>query len=433
MTLPYLSSYHTLENSQGTLDPLGLYTIADRLALQLVPGFRERMSHPRYLTAMAVGAIVCSVFDDDELAKDEISPPWQVYEWYVTSALVKRFEKNDPGQLIGMPGREKTTRAFKDNMPLNASAYLKTPSVFGFHGVYRTLARNIKLLDGTRIGEFGTVLVDTWEKEQGLDGFRIGLKGTPGYEFRKKLEEAIRSGLSAGAVAKSWTWDFYTRLAESLAPKSPGKKEAALILNELMKGETGSRAVVINFLGSMDTATLAKATSEKEIHNWLLSKNPSNSALLKAIQAYEKISRLLYNAFYSILQETAAQKGKITISQLSSLSNVKKGFEELPAAFQEAEILLSPFTAELVLFNENFQTLREQHTLEEWIILLIEHHFRIQKNKPPAGKSPWLLEYTKSSYLLNVQQAIDVTLSDEYVHQYRTSSIRSFLNDLTNS
>ena len=70
MTLPYLSSYHTLENSQGTLDPLGLYTIADRLALCLVPGFRERMSHPRYLTAIAVGAIICSAFEEDELCVD---------------------------------------------------------------------------------------------------------------------------------------------------------------------------------------------------------------------------------------------------------------------------------------------------------------------------------------------------------------------------
>ena len=80
MYLPSLTAYQTLENSQGTLDPLGLYSIADRLASRLTPNLRERMRHPRYLTAMAVGAVVCSGFSDDELAADEISPPGQVYE-----------------------------------------------------------------------------------------------------------------------------------------------------------------------------------------------------------------------------------------------------------------------------------------------------------------------------------------------------------------
>ncbi len=34
--LPSLSAYQTLENSQGTFDPLGLYSIDDRLAMRLV-------------------------------------------------------------------------------------------------------------------------------------------------------------------------------------------------------------------------------------------------------------------------------------------------------------------------------------------------------------------------------------------------------------
>jgi len=80
MYLPILTAYHTLENSQATLDSLGLYSIADRLAFRLTPNLKERIRHPRYLTAMAVGAVVCSGFSDDELAADEISPLGQVYE-----------------------------------------------------------------------------------------------------------------------------------------------------------------------------------------------------------------------------------------------------------------------------------------------------------------------------------------------------------------
>lgn len=430
MTLPYLTAYHTLENSQGTLDPLGLYTIADRLALRLVPGFRERMSHPRYLTAIAVGAIICSAFEEDELAVDEISPPWQVYEWYVTSAFVKRFDKIEPSQLIGMPAREKITRAFRDGLPMTASGYLKTPSVFGFHGVYRTLARSINLLDRNQIGEFGTLLVDMWEKEQGLEGFRVGKKGTSGYEFRSKLEEAVRSGLKAGAVAKSWSWDFFTKIADSLAPKSPGKEEAAIIFEQLLKGETASRAELIKFLMTSEGQSLIENGSEKAIHTALLQISPSCKELLLAIQAYEKACRLLYNGFYEILQYLTSRKGRVSIYTLAELSNVKEACNQLPIAFLEIDKCFEPFATELILFTENFQSLRETYEPVEWVRLLLEHHFRIQKNKPPSGKAPWVLEYTKDEYLLLTNQSIDVALSDEYVHQYRTNSLQSFLIDL---
>jgi hypothetical protein len=56
-----------------------------------MPGFRERMRRPRFLTAMAVGAVICNEYDEEQLAADEISPPYQVYEWHVVQALVKQF------------------------------------------------------------------------------------------------------------------------------------------------------------------------------------------------------------------------------------------------------------------------------------------------------------------------------------------------------
>lgn len=430
MYLPTLSSYTTLENSQGTLDPLGLYSIADRLALRLAPDLRERMSHPRYLTGIAVGAIVCSAFSEEEMAIDEISPPWQVYEWYVTSALVRRFQKEDPDQLIGMPAREKTTHALKEGIPMNAIRYLKTPSVFGFHGVYRTLAKGIGLIDGVHIGEFGAKLVDIWEKEQGLDGFRIGIKGTAGYEFRAKLQEAVQAGIKSGAVAKPWGWEFYTKLAESLAPKNPGKEEARLLYEELLKGETNSRAELIRFLQTKEGKEVVKTGSEKQVHTVLLGQNPTNRQLLVAIQAYEKLCRILYNAYYEILQWMKSHPGKVSISQLCELTNVKTACKELPGAFSQVDACFEPYSTELVSFINGFQLLRESYDPADWVKLLFEHHLKVQRNKPPNGKSPWILEYSKDVYLLNTQHGIDVELSDEYVHQYRTYALQSFLKDL---
>lgn len=430
MYLPNLTAYHTLENSQGTLDPLGLYTIADRLASRLAPNLRERMKHPRYLTAMAVGAVVCSGFSEDELATDEASAPWQVYEWYVASALVKRFEKDNPTQLLGMPGREKTTNAFKDGVPLSAIRYLKTPSVFGFHGVYRTLAKGIGLIDGNQVGEFGVKLIDVWEKEQNLEGFRVGLNGKSGNDFRNKLKDAILKGLSAGAVAKPWSWDLYPKLAEYLAPKSPGPNEATLLFEELLKGDTNSRAELINFLISKEGQQSIANGSEKELHALLLQHSISNKPLLLAIQAYEKICRLLFNAFYEMLQWMEHHQSKGNILQLSSLTHVKKACTDLPAAFSETDSLLEPFTDEAVIFLNNFQQLRESFKTGDWIRLLFEHHSKVQKNKPPNGKASWVLEHSSGTYLLNTSQAGGHDLNEEYVHQYRTFALQSFMKDL---
>src|SRR5690242_9522550 len=64
-SFPFLTSYDPPGTSEGTLDPLGLYQIADQLAVQLVPAVRERMLRIRFLTAMAVGVVVTEGFDDD--------------------------------------------------------------------------------------------------------------------------------------------------------------------------------------------------------------------------------------------------------------------------------------------------------------------------------------------------------------------------------
>jgi hypothetical protein len=58
ITLPALFAFDPEMSSVGTLDPLGLYLIADQLATKLVPAARERMQRIRFLIAMAVGAVL---------------------------------------------------------------------------------------------------------------------------------------------------------------------------------------------------------------------------------------------------------------------------------------------------------------------------------------------------------------------------------------
>ena len=48
---PLLTEKDEIESGEGGIDPLGTEPFADRLAIKLVPGVRERQRHPRFLTA----------------------------------------------------------------------------------------------------------------------------------------------------------------------------------------------------------------------------------------------------------------------------------------------------------------------------------------------------------------------------------------------
>ena len=137
--MPKLSEADPAVRSEGSLDPLGLYSISDALAVRLVPGVRERQSHPRFLTATTVSLAVCSAFDEDEIAIDGVSAPWQVFEWYVVEGLVRTLasskalvaledenlvdnypELTKIDQLHGLPGRNKAAKAVSERVPLSA-------------------------------------------------------------------------------------------------------------------------------------------------------------------------------------------------------------------------------------------------------------------------------------------------------------------------
>src|SRR5688572_7288298 len=100
MLFPFLTSYDPPGISEGTLDPLGLYMIADHLAVQLVPAVRERMQRIRFLTAMSVGALVTEGVESDPEHRDAF--PYLVWEWLVVEAAVRSF--GNESSVWGVPG-----------------------------------------------------------------------------------------------------------------------------------------------------------------------------------------------------------------------------------------------------------------------------------------------------------------------------------------
>src|SRR4051794_23464919 len=131
LTLPELSEYDPPVAGEGSLDPMGLAAISDRLADRLVPGLRARMQRIRFVTAIAVGAMACETLID-EIPTDGISTPSICFEWLVIESFVRRLSAQQIPR--GVPGSQKARGVVNRGQRLSAATYLKGPSVFGFNG-----------------------------------------------------------------------------------------------------------------------------------------------------------------------------------------------------------------------------------------------------------------------------------------------------------
>ncbi len=432
MLSPLLTELDPLAKSEGSIDPLGMYPIADVLAMRLAPGVRERQAHPRFLTATAVSLAVCSKFDEDVIAKDGESEPWQVFEWYVVEGFVRQIRDSD--RLRGLPGVEKARSAVRDGVPLSAKRYLKTPRVFGFHGVYRTLSRTLGIETAGRLGETGYELLEMWAKEQGVIGFYDSSAG-PGAEWRRRLVEAVQDGLKQGSVARSNTWSGWDFLANHLAHLRIGKKEAQVIARALLKDAEGHRREVLEFLISRaGQRALGEDAhfSERAFHEALRERSgPGLAMLLEAIDTYEQFARLLQDAFDDCLYTMSLAKGRRKVTELSEAPSVKRAAEEIPSLFEKLIEILSPF-GQSQRFQEVFEALSHRVPADEWLARLLDHHQRVQRRKPPQGKAPWIEQFDDGTFMVRPAYARESggLHKNEYVHAYRTGPLWSFAHDL---
>lgn len=432
MLTPLLTEEDPAVSGEGTLDPLGLYAIADALAVRLVPGVRERQKHPRFLTATAVSLTVCSEFDEDMIAADRVSEPWQVFEWYLVEGLVRATEDSD--HLRGLPGRDKAARAIRDRVPLSAARYLKTPSTFGFNGVYRLLGRNLGIEAGGRLGERGFELVNVWAREQRLDGF-CGTVGGPGQGMYQRLKSAVQDGLKEGAVARKGGWSGWKFFADHLSPYGAGRSEVKLIRRALLDGAEGFRRPVLEFLLSTEGRIAWEENddgSERRFHERLARRcDDSLRELLHAIDIYERFARLMQDAFDDCLCAMSASGGRTRLTEFASLEGVVQAADQVPKLYEDLIEALMPF-GQMVRFRESFTSVAERLPAREWAARLLEHHRAIQHGKPPNGKAPWFEQFDTGEYVIRpaYRRETGGRHDDSYQHAYRTSSLWSFTQDL---
>jgi len=428
---PFLSEYDPETKSEGSLDPLGTYSIADKLATVLVPGFRERMRRPRFLTAMAVGTVVCNQFDEELIAADDIIPPWQVYEWYVVQALVKTF-RGKP-DIIGLPGSDKASNAMNHDLKLNASRYLKSPSVFGFHGVYRTLARALDVTYNDQLGEHGDRLVRAWEKDQKLAGF-LSPEGEEGKSFKSLLYYAVKEGIDIGEVKRSWGWNFFNTIAEHLVPSKIGNQEGKVLFDLIVSDHKGFRGIVIlKLMEFLKSDSYHGNFGESAFYHDLFKDSSGDiKPLLKSILAYETFSRIITNAFEEILFHMSDFKKQTDISEMSELRSIRYATKNIANQYK---LTIDSFseTKGKIAFQQTFDIFEQVRSASDFVELLIQHHRNIQKNKPPNGKMDWLVQTNMGKWIISpnyVRKKSLVMPDDSFVHYYRTSSLLTFLKDL---
>ncbi len=439
LLLPTLSQADPRESLEGSIDPLGTYAIADRMAVRLVPGIRERQRHPRFLTTIAVSLSLCGEFEDGIVASDDVSEPWQVFEWLVVEGLVRATPTSEGDSLRGLPGRDKAAAAKKDGLHLSAIRYLKTPSVFGFHGIYRALVRSLDIELGGRLAEGGSELLAVWQKEQGLDGF-TGSRNGPGATIRRMFVDAIHDALQQGAVTKKYKWPGFEFVRDHLGIYNAGTEEAACLRRMLLnrEGESQFRHETLQALLSADGKQLWRSQvegetfSEREFHKHLHSRASSElKTLLEAIDAYESFSRLLQDAFDDMLRYMAKHQQRIKPQEFTDLKGVAMACEQVPRIFRHVSEKLAA-VGEARVFEDSFQDMADVVTPLDWSRRLLDHHCKIQRSKPPQGRAPWIDRFDDGTSMIRTNYLRDYRprFDDHYVNAYRTNSLWSFANDL---
>jgi hypothetical protein len=427
-SLPFLTLPDPPVTGEGALDPLGLATVGDRLADWMLPGLTARMSRPRFLTAIAVSTAVCEGLEDT-IAADAVSPAYLVFEWLLVEGFVREADRADVRRT---PGIDKVAACRRDDTPLCARAYLKAPTVFGFHGVYRRLARHLGILDDEGVlGENGYVLLKTWEREQGLEGFVESGSAASGNGGRRMLRDAVADSLKVGYSNRKGGWQGWRFFAEHLVPAQVGKHEAELLRRLLLDAKGDTRGEILQLVEGL--ASPEEIESESALADHLLPHASEDlSRRVRAVAAYEGLATLLETAF-DWLRWLSSRARALSRAEYAAQPEVRQAVAALPSRLGEAEQALdqAPHQAqeEFSELARYFTGVSEAEALHE---ALHQRHAEVQKAKPPDGKRPWFEVATDGSTMVRVPYRLDQppAAPTSWGRPYRLSAVVSFCLDL---
>ena len=434
MLMPYRTLADPETQGEGSIDALGLATLADHLGDWMLPGMTARMWRPRFLTAIAVTSLVIEPLAE-ELAKDGVTPPWLVFEWHYVEAVAALSDR-EGNALRRIPGIDKARQALRDQVPLNATRYLKTPKVFGYHGVYKRLATHVDIVDDSlALGENGDRLLRTWEDEQGLSGFsdREGTEGDAA-KLRHTLREAVRQALATGQTERRPPWPGAAFCTGHLLPHKIGRQEGRVLWDLLLDAAEPPGEI---FTLCRDTGFRQQLASEGSERNALATLRSRVSAELRirldAIEAYERVCRPLQEAWDHLRYlSTARRPSLLRAEDVAEHPRLGLLASLLPETIQRTRDILSLHPTAATEFDHLARVFEEVRTAADLFHILWDHHRTVQKGKPPEGKRPWFEEAQDGGLIIRPLYRVEEAppAREEFVHPYRLFAVASFVDDL---
>lgn len=272
---------------------------------------------------------------------------------------------------------------------ISAKEYLKTPNVFGFHGVYKRLARHVGLVDDDmRLNANGYKLLRVWEQEQGLDGFSDGR----GRVFRG-WRDAVREAYQAGHSTRNATWPGWKQLCLHLAPSRTCEHEDTFLWRLLSDPTGDQRGEIFNLVATPKCrAVLARSTSDYDSVACLLPlSSPELASRWRVIQAFESFAGPLDDAFHR-LQLLATNSGTQPVSafDFENSKEIRSFAKQLRKSLRTAITLMADAPSPLPGMFERIANCFESVTTgSELFEAILRRHTDVQKAKPPQGKREW--------------------------------------------
>lgn len=419
--MPRFSAYDPGAKGEGSLDPLGLAAIADRLAECLAPGVRARMSNPRFALLAVVGAyayepLIGNVYRDGKTTPDV------AFEWLVLEALAYGGGRD---ALRGLPGSQKAAAAKAAGRRLGPGSYLVAPRIFGFNGVYRPFCQDSAILgvEGT-CGPASDALLEAWQADQQLDGFVSGKPGSFGHKLRLDIERETAKALEFGHAAASTQGVLYATLAVALAPNNAGARERRELRKSIAQSQHEVRNEVVRLIQECPGALGA---SEDEVCMAIRpAAGPQTAAVLDAIAAYESCATLVDHAFRGILSSATAHGGAFTIKQAADFAAISEAARQAPDLAARALDALARLDETLAHDAQapigSFASLHGGAAFAED---LIERHRVTQEAK---GKRMWIDPVNGAWIVRPPYRKQDAQLGAEgWLHPMRIQTLISFL------
>ncbi len=424
LTLPFVSTADPDTNAEGGLDPLGLGGLADQLANKIAPEVTARMQRVRFVTAIAACAELL-VEPADTLGPDG-TPAYLAFEWLVVEALVRR---TPAGGIAAVPGAQLARRRIREpRRHLSGASYLNAPKVFGFHGVYKRLARDLRIVDDRfRLDQHGHELLREWEQDSNLSGFIERRRNTSGGRLAGEMTRQVRSATERGEVQLGHASRWWPEISAAFGPGEAGQRERRLLRSYLDDEQRPIRTELVRLVA-------ASAQTEEDEHAMVRGFAETSGisdelrARLRAILAYEALVRRIADVFtLTRLRSTQAPATRLKSEAVAGHEQVAVVAKTLPTLYVRAVEAMAVLGLDAELENQ-LGSFRDEYEPRQLVEAVLDRHDAVQSRK---GKRSWF-ERDDQGFVVRGIGFADGAFepSEEFIHPYRLYALRRFCADL---